>query len=257
MELNREKTNITHVESGFNFLGFFIRQIKGSCLIFPEKQKVLALLQKIRNWLKKHKHVSPEVVIEFLNPILRGIGNFYRYTSRSRVFSYIDEKIWRALWNWCIRRHPDKGKKWVYKKYFQPVYRRKRSRSFTTTVQNRRGDKEEKTIFRLSSIPITRHVKIKGKNSPDDPNLVNYWQSRQSQYGKTYWPKGTKLYQIAENQGWFCPVCEDHLFNGEELHTHHKVAVKDGGSDEVNNRVHLHKACHRQLHSFRSGKQEA
>ncbi len=46
----------------------------------------------------------------------------------------------------------------------------------------------------------------------------------------------------------------EHLFNGtdgerEELHTHHKVQVKDGGMENIENLVHLHKTCHQQLHN--------
>ena len=49
-------------------------------------------------------------------------------------------------------------------------------------------------------------------------------------------------------QKWQCPVCREPLFNGEPLHTHHVVQVKDGGNDKEENLVHLHQACHQQLH---------
>jgi RNA-directed DNA polymerase len=89
LELSQEKTNISHVEEGFNFLGFNIRQFKGKCLIKPQKEKVKIFLKNIRKWLKEHKQASPEAVIEYLNPVLRGWGNYYRHGVSKQVFSYV------------------------------------------------------------------------------------------------------------------------------------------------------------------------
>ncbi len=101
---------------------------------------------------------------------------------------------------------------------------------------------------------IERHVKVKGTSSPDDPSLTNYWSNRQTKYGKSYWPKNSKLRLVAERQKWICPVCGEQLFNGteeetEKLHTHHIVRVKDGGTDDIENLIHLHKSCHTHIHS--------
>jgi len=247
LELNQDKTNIVHVEQGFNFLGFHIRQFRGRCFCFPQKEKVKALLQRIRDWLKTHKDIRQEAVIEYLNPILRGIGNYYKHGASKRVFSYIDDQIWRILWKWSLRRHPKKGKTWVKRKYYRTL--RGRKWTFSAEVKDRRGNKETIAIFKLMDIPIERHVKVKGTSSPDDPLLIKYWKDRQTTYGKTYWAKGSKYYKVAENQKWKCTVCGEHLFNGEELHTHHKIRVKDGGTDEVLNLEHLHKTCHKQVHT--------
>jgi RNA-directed DNA polymerase len=94
-------------------------------------------------------------------------------------------------------------------------------------------------------------VKIKGTASPDDATLGPYWQDRRTRYGKSYWVRGSKLYRVAVHQHWHCPVCAEHLFNGEDLHTHHKVPLVAGGSDDEDNLVHLHHACHRQVHGRR------
>jgi RNA-directed DNA polymerase len=85
--------------------------------------------------------------------------------------------------------------------------------------KDRRGKWTTITLIRLSSVTIQRYVKVKGTASPDNPQLTEYWQHRQTQYGKTYWGKGSKLYRVAVNQLWRCPICCEHLFNGEPLHT--------------------------------------
>lgn len=256
LELNEEKTNVVRVEDGFNFLGFKIQQFRGSCFTIPQKEKVKTFLQEIRDWLKAHKHASQEAVIEYLNPRIRGFGNYYKHGASKKVFSYIDNQIWIILWKWCLRRHPNKGKKWIARKYYRTIDRRKWK--FSAEVRDRRGKRDIISIFKLKDIPIERHVKVKDTASPDNPSLAKYWNDRQTTYGKTYWDKGSKYYKVAENQQWKCTVCGEHLFNGEELHTHHKVRVKDGGTDELENLAHLHKSCHRQAHTGkRSGKLEA
>lgn len=256
LELNPDKTNVVHIEQGFNFLGFNIRQFKGSCFQVPQKEKVLEFLRQIRKWLKTHPSVKQEAVISYLNPILRGWANYNRHGVSKRVFSYIDSEIWKALWKWALKRHPKKRKRWVANKYFRNV--NGVNWQFATTILDRHGKEQTIYVFRTASIPIERHVKVKDTASPDDPTLTAYWDNRNSRYGKSYWPKGSKYLLVAKNQDWKCPECGDNLFNGEQLHTHHKIRVKDGGTDEIDNLAHLHKACHKHIHTGkRSRLQEA
>lgn len=93
---------------------------------------------------------------------------------------------------------------------------------------------------------------MKGDASPDDPSLKEYWELRHQKYGKSRFEKGSKLYEIAENQNWKCPVCDEPLFNTEEIedeiNTHHIVPVALGGLDDVDNLQQMHNACHKQVH---------
>lgn len=246
LELNQDKTQIVSIQDGFDFLGVTIRQFKGHCLPIPQKAKVLAFIQRIRDWLKQHLAVSPEVLIRHLNPILLGWGNYYRHWVSKQVFGYVDHEIWKAIWSWCLRRHPNKGKGWVKRKYFP--YIGTRQWNFSVLTMTRARQPKRLTLYKLMDIPIQRHVKVKGTASPDDPGLMDYWRYRQTRYGKTYWGKGSKLRRVSENQQWRCPVCHDHLFNGEEIHLHHVMAVKDGGTDYEENLRLLHQACHRHVH---------
>ena len=247
VELHPDKTKVVHIQDGFNFfLGFTIRQFNGHCLPVPQKQKVLAFVQQIRDWLKSNPSTTPLGVIRYLNPILRGWGNYYKHGVSARVFQYVDNQVWQAIWRWCLRRHPNKGKTWVANKYFRTVNQRAWTFAVTTTT---RDQKSELSIFRRSTLPIERHVKVKGFASPDDPHLNEYWRKRQQRYGRSYWDKGSKLYKVAQNQAWRCPVCGAFLFNGESLHTHHVMPVSKGGGHHAENLVHLHQACHHQLHA--------
>ena len=117
--------------------------------------------------------------------------------------------------------------------------------------KGRKGKDKLYVLYDIAKTPIVRHVKVKKDNSPDNPELRKYWNDRKTKQGSKYWAKGSKNLQVAKNQNWKCPVCGQHLFNGKEveIETHHIVAVKDGGRDSTDNLVHMHKVCHKQLHS--------
>lgn len=121
LALNEEKTQIRKLSDGFNFLGFNIRQYGGKCLIKPQKEKVIAKLREIKAWLKSHKTIKTESVIQYLNPILRGWANYYRHGVSSETFQTFGNILWRMLWKWAKRRHPKKSAKWVKSKYFKRV----------------------------------------------------------------------------------------------------------------------------------------
>lgn len=245
LQINEEKTRIVNAKDGFNFLGFHIRKFHDSCYTLPQKDKTLAFIQKVRNWLKGHKNIPVEEVLSHLNPVLKGWGNYYRHGASKDVFNYVDSQIWKAFWLWAKRRHPTKGKQWIAKKYFDIT----REWRLKATCKNRRGKIQTMTITRLSDIPITRHVLVQGKNSPDDPTLTKYWEERQTAFGKVILARGSRLYKIASNQQWKCSICGENLFNGEEIHQHHIQQVKNGGLEYEDNLVLQHKSCHYDQHS--------
>ncbi|NJM67482.1 MAG: group II intron reverse transcriptase/maturase [Acaryochloris sp. RU_4_1] len=246
LELNSEKTQIVNIQTGFNFLGVTIRQFKGHCLPKPQKDKVLAFLRETRQWLKQHPTMTPESLIRHLNPKLKGWANYYRHWVSKDVFSHVDHELWKAIWKWCLRRHANKGKGWVKRKYYRVTPQS--AWTFSTLITERNGHQKCLQLYSLSRIPIQRHVKVKGTASPDDPTLANYWKHRQTRYGKTLWDRGSKLTQVAKTQAWSCPVCGEHLFNGEELQIHHKQPARQGGTDSIENLQLLHQACHKQVH---------
>ncbi len=246
LQLNKEKTCIVHISEGINFLGFNLRQYNGKLLIKPQKEKVLNFLKEIRDWLKQNKTVEQEIVIKQLNPKLRGFGNYYRHAISKEVFSYINSEIWYSLWRWAKRRHPNKGKRWIANRYFKI---RGQGWEFACDAKDRRGKIKEIGLFNIAKIPIERHIKVKGTASPDDPQLTDYWTKRATKSGQTIWDKGSKYYQIAQNQRWKCPICGEYLNNGEAIETHHIVPIAKGGLDDIDNLQHLHKACHKAVHS--------
>jgi RNA-directed DNA polymerase len=119
LELSPEKTSITHIDQGFDFLGFNVRKYHGKLLTKPSKKNVHVFLARIRELIKAHKPATQTELIGRLNPLLRGWANYYRHAVAKRTFKTADKEIWKALWAWVKRRHPQKGMGWLLKRYFK------------------------------------------------------------------------------------------------------------------------------------------
>ncbi len=172
LALSAEKTRIVSINDGFNFLGFNVRRYQGKCLIKPQKEKVLTFLQELSKWLKSHPTVRADAVIDCLNPLLRGWAQYYRYAVSSQTFHYVQSSLWRILWSWCKRRHPNKRQTWIKQRYFQFHDGR------TWTFFAKRRDGEVIHLININRIAIRRHCKVAGAASPDDPALADYWNER-------------------------------------------------------------------------------
>lgn len=109
------------------------------------------------------------------------------------------------------------------------------------------GDKSTGNyLLKFSWSTIQRHSLIKGKASPDDGKLKDYWKERKKEESKTLIPSYQK---VAIRQKCICPVCGESIFNEEELHLHHTKPRKEGGKSNYSNLQLLHLYCHQQIHS--------
>ena len=81
LELSDEKTIVTSITEGFDFLGFTIREYKRTVLITPAEKRMKRLRDKIGETITRMQGKSAEELIEALNPIIRGWTNYYRYVN--------------------------------------------------------------------------------------------------------------------------------------------------------------------------------
>ncbi|TFG23160.1 MAG: group II intron reverse transcriptase/maturase [Promethearchaeota archaeon] len=178
MELNEVKTKIVHRDEGFNFLGFHIRQYHGRakrvCLAKPSKKSIKRHLEHIKTVISNNKQIKADELVSELNPVIRGWANYYRFSTAKETFNYIDYRIWNMLWRWCLRRHPDKMNKWVRRRYFMNIGKRK-------WIFGERRD--NLLLFSRSFRAGVRYTPVKGYNSPYDATLHEYWEKR---YGKSW-----------------------------------------------------------------------
>jgi RNA-directed DNA polymerase len=161
LTLSEEKTKVTHVEEGFDFLGQNIRKYNGKLLIKPSKKNVKNFLERVRKVLKKHKTPKQENVIRLLNPIIRGWANYHRHVVAKETFSWVDHQIWLKLWQWCKRRHPNKGRRWIKDRYFPLIGPRKWV--FAVKTKSSDGKTKYRELYSAATTPIRRHVKIKAE----------------------------------------------------------------------------------------------
>jgi hypothetical protein len=67
-----EKTCITHIEQGSDFLGQNLRRYGGKLLITPSKKNMHAFLEKVRGEIRSNRATKQEYLIRLLNPVIRG-----------------------------------------------------------------------------------------------------------------------------------------------------------------------------------------
>jgi RNA-directed DNA polymerase len=117
LALSADKTRITHIDEGFDFLGQNLRKYDGKPLVKPSKKNTLAFLEKVRALIGANKTVSQAMLIDILNPVIRGWAGYHRHCVATETFGRVDHEIWRRLWQWARRRHPNKSAAWVKKRY--------------------------------------------------------------------------------------------------------------------------------------------
>ena len=177
LELSEEKTKISHINDGFNFLGFNVRKYGGKLLIKPSEANKKSLLTNIRQIIKKNSSDTTEKLISILNPKIRGWANYFRHVVAKETFSEVDDEIFQSLWRWCKRRHPEKSITWIQKKYFRSEGLQ--NWIFNTKLPPEDGQPSEYfDLFKASSIKIKRHVKIRAKATPYDPAFDDYFKQR-------------------------------------------------------------------------------
>ena len=176
LELSQEKTLITHINDGFDFLGFNVRKYNGKLLIKPAKKNVKAFLENIRGIIKQNATAKTENLIHHLNPKLLGWGNYYRHAVSKDTFSTVDRNVHQAIWQWVKRRHPKKSIAWKRRKYFGV----RNLDHWTFQVKEPyEGSYRLISLFKTSSIPIKRHVKIRATANPYDPQYQEYFRKRE------------------------------------------------------------------------------
>jgi len=178
LELSPEKTRISHIDTGFDFLGFNVRRYGGKLLIKPSKSNVLAFIQEMREIIRTNISSNTAELLRQLNPKIKGWGHYYKHAVSKRTFAYIDNSIYLTLRWWINRRHPNKkSRTWRIKRYFRSEGRR--NWIFTTKIRNKSGELIHFDLFKMQSLPIVRHVKIKREASPYKAQFTDYFEKRQ------------------------------------------------------------------------------
>lgn len=206
LELSMEKTRITHISDGFDFLGFNIRKYSnGKLLIKPSKDSLKKFSEKVAGIIDANKTSKQETLIRQLNHVIMGWANYYKSCVASETFRKADYLIFQKLWTWAMRRHPKKGKFWVAKKYFRKIGNR--NWTFAVDTPNYKGKNETFSLKRMYDTKILRHIQIKQEANPFDPEWKSYFDQRET-YKMLESLDGKKsLLQLWKRQNRECPLC--------------------------------------------------
>lgn len=247
LTLSPEKTKVTHIDQGFDYLGWHVRKYNGKLLIKPSKKNVQAVYNKVAGIVSSPswRSAKTENLIWKLNPMIRGWANYHKHQVASDAFSRMDALIFRLLWVWAVRRHPKKGKRWVRKKYFKPIGNRNWVFSCTT------DDKKTISLVYAGDFHIKRHVKVKANYNPFDPIWDAYAEKLQQTRILDSIKHRKLLSALYEEQKGKCVLCHGNLTTDETWHNHHVIYKSQGGSDKRQNRVLLHAVCHRKVHALK------
>ena len=243
LQLSEEKTTITHIEDGFDFLGQNIRTYGGKMLIKPSDSAISSLLEKVRTIIKENKTATQELLIRRLNPVIRGWVNYHRHVVSSEIFSLVDHQIYQSLWRWAKRRHKNKGHRWIAKRYWHQMGNR--SWAFATQLGKQTPDSEPTylSLIYATDTKILRFRKIVATANPFDQQWDGYFEERDGEKMLSSTRGRAKLLSIWKRQNRCCPVCHNPITSQTGFRTHTLIE-----NHKQKLTAMVHPECHKQLH---------
>ncbi len=253
LELHPEKTRIVHTletyqdQIGFDFLGFHIRQYpvnKYHCATFrnkpgfktiitPSLKAIQTQKTRIRDLTQQYRGQIQSSLIRALNAATRGWTHYYHTCCAADTFHELDRYLYVRLVRWAYWRHPSKGRRWCYERYWQ----RRDSRILFST-----GHKD---LEEHAHTKIKRHVKVQGTRSPFDGDWI-YWATRLGREpGKPYW-----ITRLLKQQQGQCKSCGLYFTTADVLEIHHNDGNRH--NRHFSNLSLLHGHCHDIIHSKQS-----
>src|SRR5919199_1193038 len=157
LELSLEKTVVTHVNDGFDFLGFHVRRYlhpkQGSrpvVLVKPSKKNIERLRAKVRDMTGRHRGLDNQVwKVTALNRVLRGWAAYYRHVNAKDVLTSLDFWVAWRLEHWLCEKHKC-GIRQVLREYQHQQGGRK-----NLVVKDERG--RLMFLYRMGDLPLTRY----------------------------------------------------------------------------------------------------
>ena len=229
LELSEEKTLITHIDDGFDMLGWTFRKFNGKLIIKPSQKSIKALYANLHNTiLLRGKAWKQEDLIRTLNQQLRGWANYHQSVCAKDAFQLIHNTLYEMLWRWAKRRHPEKSRKWISARYWHS----KGTRNWVFSAENIQ-------LLQMGSIPIIRHTRVRANANPYlEPQ---YFAERKFNHGMKR--LSGKFKQIWRNQHGRCYHCGLPIDTSEDREIIYKIPRPMGGKDETANMAYVHKHC--------------
>jgi len=177
LKLAEDKTRITHISKGFDFLGFNFRRYENrngiTHLSKPSKESIKSFKSKIAEKCKLFRGHNVDKLIENLNPLIIGTANYWKPSAAKVIFSKLDHYIWQKVFKFTKRLHNNKSSKWIKEIYFPTYKDEKHVDKWVLT-----GPKKGNHIAKMAWVPIERHAMVKFNYSPYDKSKREYFNNR-------------------------------------------------------------------------------
>ena len=207
LTFNEDKTHIVTLDEGFDFLGCTVRRQSGKLLIKPSKAALRRIRERLRTEMLTLRGANAFAVVQRFNPIIRGWTAYYRTVVSSNAFATLDRYLWRLTYKWAKFGHSNKSKRWIVDRYFG---------AFNKSRQDRWvfGDRASGAYrVKFAWTKIVRHRMVKGRASPDDPSLAQYWADRRRRGAPP--PLDQLSLRVLKTQAGICPACGDLLLHAD------------------------------------------
>ncbi len=252
LELAVEKTRVTHVNEGFNFLGFYIRRYisrndRPKMLVIPSQKSKDRLKTTIKDMTsRKSFRDAPLLKLSALNAVLRGWINYYCHCNAKETAKDLDYWVNQRFFIW-LKNHHRLPARQIIAKYKQREHE-------TRDNWGIRNGEKWLYLYKMSDLPITKYRSRK----PENPYLTQQWltsiEKPEVPIPENVWrgnaPNNERWREIKAEviteRGARCEQCGS-TYN---LELHHIKAKRYGGKDEKDNAQLLCKRCHVQTPSY-------
>lgn len=251
LELAVEKTRITHVNEGFDFLGFHIRRYvsghdRPKMLVMPSDKAQRRLKATIKAMTARRRFLDvPLLKFRALNAVLRGWITYYRHTNTKAIAKDLDAWVKQRLFGWLKERQ-----RVTTQRIITMYIHREHDTRFNLGIQD--GD-TMLFLYRMSDYPLTKYR----SRNPPNPYLLEGWVTEVAQedvpLSEAIWQGNDEherwrevKAQVKAERGAHCERCGSTV----TLDLHHRLARRAGGSDTIENAELLCRACHVQTPTY-------
>jgi group II intron reverse transcriptase/maturase len=261
LTLSEEKTLITHVNKGYDFLGFNIRRVKpeGRWVVHlrPTRKSVNRVKAKIKSLTGRNQTLYDEVTkMTQLNQVVRGWCEYYKHTSLHSDLEEISRYAWHRYHNWLLAKYKGSRKVQLIKDKSRTIMRRQRWVARTEDIEIHQWLPSPKEIKR------SRYY-AKGRAGFDHPYLVEdpepntpeafkgpdpaIYLTVRGLDGNREIPEDwhTRRLKVLKRDGFACTVCKDQ----NDIQVHHKKGLKSWAVKDLETLCRRH---HHVVHGYRA-----
>jgi hypothetical protein len=123
LRLSPEKTLITHIDEGLDFLGWRIQRHRKRgtdrqyVYVYPARKALHAIMAKVKEACRLDTNLPLEILLHQLNPVLRGWANHFRFGCSKSTLGYLRFYLWQEVIRWIGRKHPRTGWRQLRRQY--------------------------------------------------------------------------------------------------------------------------------------------